>query len=344
MNFEGILNSIELPGTLRPDEQDKRFAPIGEYLKQYMPTDLFRYRRCTERGFSAFDQNQMWMTKASKMNDGFDTRLFFDRESIYRFRDELCSTKFTEFLTGYYTPDQFPPDNIKDFPGLSELFRYFSALSEEQKRALASQAQNIISQDITNVIEVLSSATQETIKIACLSESITSPLMWGQYAGNESGFALSYDCRDYMCMPVIYSRTRFEVPSDFICFLLIKRLAMIALSTTGYSLRFPEAATSMINRISCPDILVPVRTALYKSEEWAAEKEWRLFYQLDPNIPNSDHSFINLKPTALYLGRKISHIHEKILCGIASEKSIPVFKMALNDKSPSYELVATKVN
>lgn len=69
---------------------------------------------------------------------------------------------------------------------------------------------------------------------------------------------------------------------------------------------------------------------LHKSNEWAPEKEWRMIYSsLRSDIQNQEYSFGIKKPVAIYLGRRIKPINQKILLSIAKEKAIPVYKMEL---------------
>ncbi|MDE7430640.1 MAG: hypothetical protein K2N34_01790, partial [Lachnospiraceae bacterium] len=68
------------------------------------------------------------------------------------------------------------------------------------------------------------------------------------------------------------------------------------------------------------------KIAIHKSLEWKPEKEWRLFYtNTNPQSVNEVHSFMHKKPVAVYLGRKISAINEKILKDIAKEKGIECY-------------------
>ena len=82
------------------------------------------------------------------------------------------------------------------------------------------------------------------------------------------------------------------------------------------------------------------KVALYKSTEWRQEKEWRLFCTSeDPNFGLEPHSYIRKSPTALYLGRNIKPINEKLLITIAHEQQIPIYKMILPENSQKYKLV-----
>lgn len=90
--------------------------------------------------------------------------------------------------------------------------------------------------------------------------------------------------------------------------------------------------------LPCPDEFMPRKVALIKSKEWAYEKEWRLFYQLSKGYDPEQHSCIKYKPSAIYLGRNISDINQKILVDIAKEKDLPVYRMYIDERSRKYRL------
>lgn len=76
-----------------------------------------------------------------------------------------------------------------------------------------------------------------------------------------------------------------------------------------------------------------------KSLEWEPEREWRLFgTTTSVEATNASNIVLKIKPSEIYLGRKISPIHEKVLRDIAAEKGIPVFKMFIDDDSSEYNL------
>lgn len=53
---------------------------------------------------------------------------------------------------------------------------------------------------------------------------------------------------------------------------------------------------------------------------------------------NTFNLWIETLKSALYLGRKISELYQKVLVEIAKEKSIPVYKMDFNEKNRTYNL------
>ena len=96
--------------------------------------------------------------------------------------------------------------------------------------------------------------------------------------------------------------------------------------------------------VPCPDEFMVTKIAINKSYDWKYEKEWRIFYTTnDMCLAEHKYSYVRQKPTAVYLGRKISNIHQKIITDIANEKDIPVYKMGFNERSRSYRLRWDKV-
>ena len=96
--------------------------------------------------------------------------------------------------------------------------------------------------------------------------------------------------------------------------------------------------------LPCPDEFMPRKVALIKSKEWAYEKEWHLFYQLNKGYDSEQHSCIKYKPSAIYWGRNISDINQKILVDIAKEKDVLAYRMYIYDRSRKYSLRWKKLN
>ncbi len=89
----------------------------------------------------------------------------------------------------------------------------------------------------------------------------------------------------------------------------------------------------------CPDEFMVTKLAIKKSNDWKPEKEWRMFYTTnDMVLAKEQYSCVVHKPSAVYIGRKMSSIHQKIIVDMAAEKDIPVFKMDINDDSKAYRL------
>ena len=125
---------------------------------------------------------------------------------------------------------------------------------EEYKRRLISL--------IETYFPILAEATKRFSTIACFCESVQSVLMWSHYASSHTGFALEYNFRptlknpikNVVIAPVIYQDHRIDISSYLVWAFLI----IWGVRTTN------------------PDMLASIKNALYKSMDWAYEKEWRL--------------------------------------------------------------------
>ena len=346
--FIEMLNKTEVPSSASIDEQIKAYGNLQETIKKHIPQKLFRYRSCNERSISAFDKDEIWVSSADCMNDGYDTRVFIDMEKINQWKEELVKT----------IPDlSFFDEVVRAQPDMQAIIQPFlnslNAAPPEEYKKLVDQAIEKLKNDISYFSERIANSIQSTMKIGCFSEKIMSPYMWGLYADNESGFALEYDFYDTQSVepkaygtsrnsyiyPVIYSDKRYELPLPYAQFLIRYSSINTLLITKGVYYSNPQLATFLSN-VVCPDVTVPTKAALYKSKEWEKEEEWRLFCTSndDQGFQTSKHGVCIKKPTGLYLGRRISPINEKILRSIASEKGIPVYKMELNERVATYEL------
>ena len=196
------------------------------------------------------------------------------------------------------------------------------------------------------------------MKFACFSENISSAMMWGHYAENGTGFALGYDFRNgklnncpechqlgkecyypMLChiYPIIYNNKRYDA-TEYALYMFRYWLLSDVLCKCGFINN-----SQWINVVMpCPDNSMLSKIAIHKSSEWKPEKEWRLFCSnYRPDFFYEAHSVVKKNSIAIYLGRKISSINEKILKDIAREKGIECYKMELN-KSQVYKLKPIK--
>ena len=197
---------------------------------------------------------------------------------------------------------------------------------------------------------------QNIMKIACLSENISSPDMWGHYANSEEGFALQYDCSSIyspnenpqdkdpkLCTiyPVIYQQNRYNIPIPFLMYLFKQQLfGTLSNSFVQPNISLNKQFLAILAAINpCPDESMMTKVTLYKSSEWRVEKEWRILCSCaDQNFTKADYGYIIKKPTALYLGRRMTPISRNLLIDIAKGKNLPVYEMIINDTSPRYKL------
>lgn len=353
--FSEILRETIIPSNLDAYNQAIRYGKLQNVSNDILPKHLFRYRTCSELNIDAFDKDEIWASTADSMNDGFDTRIFANAQDVSKtiekflkknlYKEQLLN--IANALLPYFS--QF--DSVKD---------QLNSISENSFAELSEIFRNVVIGDTADVMEVIPEIAQQTIKFSCFSEIITSPSMWGLYASDETGFALEYDSEDFQhitfpnslgrqcfLLPVVYSKNRYEVPTDYIMYLLQYRLVKNAFMHTGILEKNQVDVDMFLSAaLICPDVTIPTKISLHKSEEWAREAEWRLFCTSKDDIEfqKSKHGCCCiLKPIGLYLGRRISQINEKFLISLAGEKNIPVYKMSLDDHSNTYNLVVCKL-
>lgn len=163
-------------------------------------------------------------------------------------------------------------------------------------------------------------------RVTCLSERMDSPLMWSHYANKHYGFCLEYDfthtmVKRYpdlnlaktMLLPVIYSEQR--------------PLLTKAVTNPRFLVQYMKTKT-LPNEI----IESIVYGMLFKSVDWAYEREWRII-----GI-NMEKPFMKLPPARkLFLGANIEDAAKERLIAIARKKHIPVFQMYLAPDKYKFE-------
>ncbi len=362
--FEHLLNNTVVPSNISHEEQLKRYAPITSYVNSNLPEQLYRFRRCSDNDLEAFLKDQIWVSAAKNMNDGFDARIYFDRELV---KDAFSqNTKAVRsYIESFLTTADATAD-ASDFSKEIAKKAMFSELFSTMLNSTAAAdtplqtAPSVLVKEIEKILEGLSPASQEVLKFASFSEKLTSPLMWGLYAGDESGFAIAYHFdsmsftaqlseggeRSFGLYPIVYSDRRFEIPSDYVRFLAEQSMFARVIEHMGDD-QMRQIGRSFLEQHgkNCPDAFLPTKVALHKSSEWNGEAEWRVLCNVQhaDSVSEADKGYFIKKPSAVYLGRRIHTINERLLRSLADEKGIPCYRMALNDRSPAYELVAENI-
>lgn len=336
--YKKIIQNLVVPEAFSDEEKQKRYQPLKDYLKENIPNKLFRFRGCKERAFDEFDKDKLGFAPAAEMNDDFDGMLYFNNKLIM---SSFTGSEIQQTINKIVESAKIGaiPDEIKKVIP-EESFQQFiialSSLPPETINIFTNQFINFAIEEYDQRVQLISQIVQNQ-KIACLSQKIESAAMWGYYAANGTGFALSYDLREpnfseYCIAPVIYGDARLDA-TEYVKWiyqhLLLQR---IFISVNAY-----EKYSSIKHLIPCPDEFMCTKVLIYKASVWKHEKEWRLIYNEKKGQDNT-YPNITKKPSAVYLGRNISPIHEKKLRCIAEEKNIPVYKMTIKKDNHTYNL------
>lgn len=341
--FSKLLYSTKIPSKLDNEAVKSAPSPLLNFMNQSFPITLYKYRNCEERHFDAFYNDQIWVATGELMNDGYDARIYFDKMEVEtRLADTFSDDSIKAMIKNIQDQVALPPQ-IESISGMQQLYAYISQNSEDKLMKIFDDFKDFLKLNFSNFIMEISSLAQKTVKFSSLCEDVSSASMWGLYSNNETGFAIEYCFESFSyntylannslatcnIFPMIYNDMKYKVPTEYIVYLLQNKLLR--------SMNIPNSFLPIL--LSCQDVTVPTKIALHKSMDWASEKEWRIFCTSnDVEFQSKPSGSFLKKPKAIYLGRRISTINEKILKNIASEKKIPIYKMELNDSSPTYEL------
>lgn len=351
-NYKEILHNIVIPSGLSYEEQFKRYQPLVDFLQTETPPSLYRFRRCNENSISAFDQDQIWFTTGSEMNDTFDALLFIDKHKIQASLDCFFDTFKNAGI----------PDGILNLLPHDLIPAVQTRLDEIQATDLNTfkeQIYRVFTNCIRTDLPQIQRIVQSVIKFACFSESIDSAAMWGYYADSGKGFALAYDFRNQSytncsccekkatCLTVkicslfrmIYEDVPFDA-TEYGTWLLQTKIARNILASN----QLLDGSSTFQKIIPCPDEFMYTKALLHKATSWSHEREWRLTYSCENQVDEqSKYAWARKLPSALYLGPYISPINEKILRHIAVEKNMPIYKMGMNKDEFSYRLVPQQI-
>lgn len=332
-----MIEDIRLGPDTSKEEFDRTFSPLLRFINNNLPARLFKFRGCTEYSLDAFEKDELWLSKASLFNDLHDSLFFFNKNDILGSIETMFSSGKILSIIESIKQGQLPNPVLQNLMG-----GIFSSFDAQQLNDIALQSIPGFSAFLDQCFHSAKEGIRENTKMVCLSESIKSPLMWAHYAENNKGFALGYDFRDNeisQCSncpnrscgniklatiyPVIYSDKRFDATSF----------------GQWHILQCLNAQMGLPTERTYSDSFLFAKAALYKSNDWAYENEWRIICST-PNqlIESQDRYPIKKRPMAIYFGCQIPDIYRKMLMHIADEKGIARYQMYVKDYSSEYEL------
>lgn len=300
---------------------DEVIRLINDVIKNNHPKMLYRHRTCSKHSIRGFRNDSVIAVSPSKFNDPYDCLLKY--ENLHK--DRGMNQEQFERIVDYYKitrhlPDDFenymPLDWTQDFKKIIE--RYIAGewkYNDEPKSDFNADA--LIEQ---NALIPCSDILHKFSRVACFSEKNDSILMWSHYTDEHRGFVLGYafseeinqEALDYL-YPVIYSNKRYDATE---------------------AIRYLVGEVMKMQNNTNQDQLFYLAAALYKSKDWAYEKEWRLISYGN----KEDLVEIKLKPSCIYYGSRIDEDDFKELHEIALSKGIKEFNASIDRTSPYYKM------
>ena len=347
--FKRILDNTTIPSNLSDDEQMQRYNIWNNLLSANLPTKLYRYRSFSTLSLEAFYYDQVWVTIGSKMNDGYDARMYFNWTSVETaIESEFSDDRLEALYQQIVSIDTPIKQMLSQYLNARGYRGEITSMIDNPFIADAKTLRDMAMNQRAGILRDIMSAAQSSIKFACFSEVIQSPDMWGQYANSEEGFALQYDFKNeldsdgvksWQTYPVIYQKNRFQIPDDYIRYLFRFRLPYMLCNLMGRQDLYGWISSLMPCSNPCPDQSMVTKIMLHKSLEWKTEREWRVICNSkDRAFQAAEYSYFTKKPIALYLGRRMKLNDRNILIDIAKGKGLPVFDMIIDDDSPKYQL------
>lgn len=351
----------------------RAFKRLYLFTKENIPAKLYRYRTCTDYNIQSFEEDKIYVGNPSDFNDPFDSLIYCDRQEVRKaYLDQFNSDWFVccwNRLNDIAAEDmlkKFPdrePDIKKNVEEMKiqkiwlneedggddtefiEVLRKFHEPGDDNDDLLGKIYRKRKRQWLEMIEDILSTIVDTKVfQIACFSEKKNSMLMWSHYADNHRGFVLEYDLRKMafparpvipqadsdavyaaMLLPVVYSERRYNATQ-------IGKYLILNDFLHTYN------AQNISNPV--PDVFYLFKIFLNKAKCWEYENEWRLIC-VDSEGENAVN--IQLRPTAIYYGSKITSSDREKLSILAKEKQIPEYEAKVEYGNPKYSINMKKV-
>lgn len=365
--FENLIESYKITDSSNEEDVKNFLDKISTWLIENTPKKLYRYRSCSDYNITSLENDEIWGSSLSNLNDSFEGMPSFDLEKINQDIKELYSKEGIKmYIENYFQfgyPDRYgkmlPPsikesfdknleENLKNKELMAEkLYEFFNSIKNSFVDNLNKNLEILI-EKINNNIEIYRSFK----KIACFSTTYRSALMWGLYADEKKGFVVEYDMSEiikkcpmtcnkenlkncsklglnYLLAPVIYRKQSYD-GTDY----LIQEIMYNMLSNI-FILEKSEERIKYFNN----DILLPLKLILNKSDVWKNEAEWRLIANLQLETKQfTPECILKCKPKKIFLGEKMTKNNRERIIKICNEKNIEYEETQNNYFSNSYSI------
>ena len=351
--FSSLLYQTRIDSSTTSEVAIERLTPLRNWIKQNIPSKLYRYRNVSDYSISALENDEIWGSTIFTFNDPYECTPCYNIDETFNYlkimlSPEIMHQNFTALSRGDITP---PIQLGIQSDAIEELQKNVKAIPEGEllpqiKFAIDQLFDRIVAEwnPITSEFFTGLQTAESEVHIACFSEIGDSSLMWGHYADRHKGFCLEYDfssalqdcnmncsspaqCNNFLLnlpiAPVTYSPERFNASLHLVTVI------------QDYLRRSLQAPVN----IFLYDMLLVAKCQLMKSCDWSYEKEWRLAWRKPSDKYEAYRCITHLKPSAIYLGSRMSSDDQTRIFEISQQKEIPCFKMLQNYTGQDYTLI-----
>ena len=281
----------------------------------YLPKSLFKYREFDSNGYAVENlrNDVLWLSSAGEFNDPMDSFFYISPAALEKKAwNESTKEKLKKRAEFLGESSIVTVDDVEKAPSLACLMDKAKGVTPGLYAALENNWSEIYEKFW---IDDFRRKVQSGMKVCSLSASNVSTLMWRYYAANHSGFCIEYD----------FIETR-EKDSQ--------------LAHMVYPVCYVQEIPDLTALFLGDNFSTAVVAALYKSDEWSYEKEWRFIFP--GRMPENGFEMRAPKIKAMYLGMAISDENKRAILDIAKRKRVDVYVMHL--KTMSYRLGFKKID
>ena len=275
------------------DEEKKRIRSTMEL--PFESLSFYRYYKLDDKGcvLSDLRNARLTITSPKMFNDPYDSLLYVNKEWMLSTLDRGSREKMCEIVKRVKAGEKIE----KVAPDLTEInaavCRRLTKLDSKRLETILLD-DNFAHNALRGNMSVVDCLKQHN-RIACFSETDVSPLLWSHYADCGKGICVEYDIPKVIAgsifpdsfinfkerkifvsfLPILYSDERYDATH-----LVNEYNENLLIVGMGYQSDYAKLTSSH-------DLLDSEKTAVYKSKDWAYEREWRLifypFTMLDPD-------------------------------------------------------------
>nr|VFJ88442.1 MAG: Protein of unknown function (DUF2971) [Candidatus Kentron sp. H]VFJ92827.1 MAG: Protein of unknown function (DUF2971) [Candidatus Kentron sp. H]VFJ94786.1 MAG: Protein of unknown function (DUF2971) [Candidatus Kentron sp. H] len=279
-----------------------------------LPDKLYKFRAINDYAISNFETDTVWLCSADKYNDPYECATTWSTEELLRQAGKVDFDKISRQAKLEEHLSATEMDTVRaSFDPMEQIIRLMVEKNERIPKKAKEKESSVLLDALSSraretTIPGLNRFVQQGTRICSFSARVDSTVMWGHYADKHTGFAIEYDVTSWpdgeirrrMLYPVVYRRELFD------------------------------ATKYLLQAIPKKDFnnLYGLIAAIHKSPDWSYENEWRFVLLWDEAFPNRNYPMP--KPSAVYVGSRITPENKARLSEIAAKKRIPIYRMDLS--------------
>jgi hypothetical protein len=278
---------------------------------RHRPRSLFKYRGATELALESLRDGYVWLSQPQFFNDGYDSAILVDHARLLAM---TMRRSVRSLIAEHELATSLSEADIRSVESSEDPARTLGALLLKQDPSLAHIDPNRVLDALAAAVykqsEDYEKAAREiarcSILVCSFATTGTAPVLWANYADNNTGFCIEYDLEQIppgdirlrLLFPVIYGSAPMDATRLFEDFL--------------------------VNGLNPMTVRWPILAATYKHLDWSFEREWRL---VDPAGHRINGRKVTMPIKAAYLGSAISSAATAKVMDAAKHHGIQVFRM-----------------